>query len=72
MSDPVKEAVLTKATSAVEEVQSRLKEVHQHLQSGEDLAALGAVAGVSERVRYVETLLTVLRDFRAKEPNNRK
>ena len=65
MQQPFKAAVMTKASKAVEESLARLRDVQQHLQSGDELAALGAVAGLSERVQYVETLLTVLRDIEA-------
>ena len=62
MPQPFQAAVMAKASKTVEESLARLLDVQQHLQSGDELAALGAVAGLSERVQYVETLLTVLRD----------
>lgn len=68
MDDPIKQAVMAKATQGVEEVTSRLREVEEHLKAGDDLAAFGALVGLDERVRYVATLLTILRDLRAKQP----
>lgn len=49
----------------IEELLVRLREVQEHLQAGDELAALGTVAGLASRVQYVETLLTVLRDLEA-------
>jgi hypothetical protein len=65
MQQPLKAAAMTKASKTIEESLARLRDVQQHLQSGDELAALGAVAGVAERVQYVETLLMVLRDVQA-------
>lgn len=68
MNDPIKTAVLSKAASAIAEIQNRLQEVANHLSNNEDLAALGTIAGLSARVQYVETLLTVLRDLKSAPP----
>ena len=69
MEDPMKTALIAKATTTVEEALARLAEVQEYLRAGEELAALGALSGLSHRLQYVETLLTVLRDVQL--PPNR-
>jgi hypothetical protein len=68
--DPIKEAVLARATTTVNETVATLAEVQQYLAAGEELAALGALAGIGERLQYVETLLTVLRDLQPESRNH--
>lgn len=59
----IKGAVLTKALAGVEEAQQRCQEAAEHLHAGQYLGAIGALAGLEERVRYVSTILSVLRDI---------
>jgi hypothetical protein len=59
---------MTRALTAVNETTATLAEVKQYLEAGEELAALGALSGLGERLRYVETHLTVLRDLQPKPP----
>ncbi len=68
MNDSIRASIFDRATSGVNEVLLQLEEVSQHLTDGEDLAALGALSGLSERLQYVEVLLTVLRDIESKRP----
>lgn len=71
MSESIRTKVLQRASAGVEEVLLQLEEVSKHLTTGEDLTALGALSGLSERIQYVEILLTVLRDLEAKAPKNK-
>ena len=67
MSNTIREAVMEKAKVGVTEVLLRLQEVSQYIHDGEDLAALGAISGLTGRIQYVETLLTVLRDIESRD-----
>lgn len=63
MTDPQRSAALAKAAVKVREIRIRLSEVSEYLDNGEELPAIGALAGLATQVQYVETLLTVLRDL---------
>jgi len=63
VNDSVRQSILDRARSGSDEVLLRLQEVSEHLADGSELAALGALSGLSERLQYVEVLLTVLRDL---------
>ena len=65
-NDPIRQAILVRAAKTVDEVWETLMQVQQYLGNDAELAALGALSGVAERIRYVETLLTVLRDLQPK------
>jgi hypothetical protein len=65
LKDSIRTTVVAKVSSGLGEVSHRLSEVAKHLINGEDLAALGAISGLSERIQYIETLLTVMRDLQA-------
>jgi len=68
VNDLIRASIFDRASSGVNEVLLQLEEVSKHLTDGEDLAALGALQGLSERLQYVEVLLTVLRDIESKRP----
>ncbi len=61
--DPITEAILSRAEAGVNEAKQRCEEASEHLRTREYVAAIGALAGLDERVRYVSTILTVLRDI---------
>ncbi len=63
--DLIKTEILTKAQAGVEEASRRCNEADGHLASGEYLGALGALEGLEERVRYIRTILLVLRGWDA-------
>ena len=69
-SDPIREAINARAQAGLREVQQRCSEASDHIRHHQDLAAMGALDGVDERVRYVLTLLTVLRDLEATQPSS--
>ena len=69
MQDATQTALKAKAVATIDEALSRLREVQEHLGANEELAALGALSGIGQRLQYVETLLTVLRDVQPKAPN---
>ena len=56
---------MEKASAGLQEAQQRCNDAAEHLASGSYLGAIGALAGLEERVRYVITILTVLRDSEA-------
>lgn len=58
-------AFMVKARHDVDEVLLQLNEVSTHLTEDAELAALGALAGLSARIQYIETLLTVMRDLQS-------
>ena len=64
-SSSLKSTALAQASRTIGESLVRLQQAQELLDSGEELAALGAVSGVAERVQYVETLLMVLRDMQS-------
>jgi hypothetical protein len=64
-SDPIREAILARARAGLTEASERCAEALQHLHNRDHVAALGALAGLDERVRYVSTILSVLRDLEA-------
>ena len=61
--DPTAEAILDRALAGVEEAKQRCEEAAEHLRNREHLAAIGALAGLDERVRYVSIILTLLHDI---------
>ena len=63
--DPTAEAILRRAEAALSEAKQRCEEATEHLRNHEHVAALGALDGLDDRVRYVSTMLTVLRDAQA-------
>ena len=63
--DPVAQEILSRAQEGVSEAKLRRQEASEHLQSGDYLAAVGALAGLDDRVRYVTTILTVLREWQS-------
>lgn len=63
--DPTAEAILRKAEAELNEAKQRCQEATGHLRNREHVAAIGALAGLDDRVRNVSTMLTVLRDAQA-------
>lgn len=63
--DPTAEAILSRAEAGLAEAKQRCEEANEHLRSREYVAAIGALAGLDERVRYVSTILMLLRDVQA-------
>lgn len=43
----------------------RCQEASQHLRNADETGAIGALAGVEDKVRYVTTVLAALRDAQA-------
>jgi len=70
MTDSFREAVMSKALAGVDEVKLRFDEIAQHLKNNDLLAAMDAIAGLANRIEYVETVLTLLRDLEAREPKS--
>ena len=56
---------MERATAGLQEAQQRCNEAAEHVASGSYLGAIGALVNLEERVRYVATILTVLRDLEA-------
>ena len=65
--DPVTQTILSNAGEAIQEVRLRCEEALDHLGRAESLGAIGALAGVDERVRYVITILQVLQKWQASQ-----
>ena len=61
--DPIKQSVLSRANEGVNEAKQRCEDASEHLLHGDYLAAIGALAGLEERVRYVTIILTALREW---------
>ena len=61
--DPVAQTILSNATEGIQEARIRCEEAIDHLNRNEPLGAIGALAGLEERVRYVITILQVLRQW---------
>ena len=61
--DPVTQTILSNVTKGVREGRLRCKESIDHLNRNEPLGAIGALAGLEERVRYAITILQVLRQW---------
>lgn len=62
-SDPTGEAILHRAQEGADEARQRCEEATEHLRIGDYVAALGAMVALDERVRYVSSMLIVLRDI---------
>ena len=62
--EPVTQTILSNASAGIQEVRLRCEEALDHLSRTESLAAIGALVGVEERVRYAITILQVLRQWR--------
>ena len=62
--EPVTQTILSNASAGIQEVRLRCEEALDHLSRTESLAAIGALAGLEEQVRYVITILLVLRQWR--------
>ena len=58
------QTILSNASAGIQEVRLRCEEALDHLSRTESLAAIGALAGLEEQVRYVITILQVLRQWR--------
>ena len=65
--DPVAETILSNASAAIQEVRLRCEEALDHLSRTKSLAAIGALVGVEERVRYAITILQVLQQWQASQ-----
>jgi hypothetical protein len=62
--DPVTQTILSNAGEGIQEARLRCEEALDYLSRRDSLAAIGALAGLEERVRYVITILQVLRQWR--------
>ena len=61
--EPVTQTILSNARTGIQEAQLRCEEALDHLSRKDSLAAIGALAGLEERVRYAITILQVLRQW---------
>ena len=61
--DVIKEEILAQAKAGVQEASLRCQEATEHLEDGAYLGAIGALAGLEERVGYLITLLKLLRNW---------
>lgn len=61
--DLIKQEILKQAKADVLEASLRCQQAIEHLESGTYYGAIGALAGLAERVRYVETILSLLRGW---------
>lgn len=68
-SDRTREAIFARAQAGLKQIQRRCSEALEHLQHHEPVAALGALDGIDNRMQYVLTLLTILRDLPAAPPS---
>ena len=70
--DPVTQTILSNARTGIQEARLRCEEALDHLSRRESLAAIGALAGLEERVRYVITILQVLRQWQATQDKTKE
>ena len=66
------QTILSNASAGIQEVRVRCKEALDHLIRTESLAAIGALVGVEERVRYAITLLQVLQQWQAAQDKTKE
>jgi len=59
----VTQTILSNARDGIQEARTRCEEAIDHLSRNEPVGAIGALAGLEERVRYVITILQVLRQW---------
>ena len=64
------EAILGRAQEGIDEASRRCTEAAAHLESGSYQGALGALAGLEERVHYVTTILCIAQDLEQAESKN--
>jgi len=72
MNKATRAAFMVKARHDVDAALFRLDEVSKHLTSDEEIAALGAIAGLAAQILSIETLLTVMRDLQVHEEKQGK
>ena len=70
--DPVAQTILSNASAGIQKVRVRCKEALDHLSRTESLAAIGALAGVEERVRYAITILQVLQQWQTAQAKTKE
>ena len=66
------QTILSNARTGIQEARLRCEEALDHLSRRESLAAIGALAGLEERVRYVITILQVLRQWQAAQDKTKE
>ena len=70
--DPVAQTILSNASAGTQEVRLRCEEALDHLSRTESLAAIGALVGVEERVRYAITILQVLQQWQTAQAKTKE
>ena len=70
--DPVAQTILSNASAGIQEVRLRCEEALDHLSRRDSLAAIGALAGLEERVRYAITILQVLRQWQVAQDKTKE
>jgi hypothetical protein len=68
----VAQTILSNASAGIQEVRVRCEEALDHLSRTESLAAIGALAGVEERVRYAITILQVLQQWQTAQAKTKE
>ena len=63
IDDRLRKVILQRAKSVLGDVYTQLDDCGVHLEAESHIGALGALAGVSQRVAYVESLLQLVRDL---------
>ena len=66
------QTILSNASAGIQEVRVRCKEALDRLSRTESLAAIGALAGVEERVRYAITILQVLQQWQTAQAKTKE
>jgi hypothetical protein len=68
----VAQTILSNASAGIQDVRVRCEEALDHLSRKDSLAAIGALAGLEERVRYAITILQVLRQWQAAQAKTKE